>query len=335
MSNVINVLLHKLDPNEYRNLGTYPVIRNKVDALKASITTVGMWPSIIVRERPGGRYEKAFGHSRQIAAEELGMKEVPVIVMDLTDEQMVQYMGRENGEDYATDIEVLLNTWEAATVFLDRNRPGWDDIDAARLLGWMRHDGKGMVMNIPARTCADAFKLITAGHMSREDISGIPVSSAYNVVDRVVNRMEMVEKNAKAAGTTPAQRDSIKKRFVEGGKKTIEQIREGTVAQKNIRDTVDDLSREDAKGTKDELPMFRLFGKLLTDSIYKTLRSDVIAEKLQQVVEALPLISDPEDKALVRRIALDLGDMKVRADKWIGKLEGKKVVELVTGKVSS
>ena len=334
MLNVVNARLEQLEPNPYRNLGTYPVLRNKVEALKASIETVGMWPSIIVR-RKGKRFEKAFGHSRQIAAKEMGLTEVPVIVMDLTDEQMVQFMGRENGEDYGTDIQIMLNTWEGATTYLEQSRQEWSDVDAARLLGWIElKAGKYDQMTMPARTCASAFKLISGGHMSREDISGIPVSSAYHVVERVISRMELVERNAKAAGTSAPQRASIKKRIVEGGKKTIADVREGKVAAKDIRSAVDVNSLADAKGTKDELPIFRVFGKLLTDSIYRMLRSDVAAEKLQHVVEALPLVSDPEDKALVRRIALDLGDLKVRADKWIGKLEGKRVVELVEGRAS-
>ena len=39
-----------------------------------------------------------------------------MIVRDLTDQQMLELMGRENGEDYSTDFLVMLNTWEVLLI---------------------------------------------------------------------------------------------------------------------------------------------------------------------------------------------------------------------------
>lgn len=328
MSTVVNVLLNDIEPNEYRDLGTYPVLREKIDALKASIAAVGMWPSIVIRKskRHTGKFEQAFGHSRGIAASELGIKEVPAILMDLTDEQMVQYMGRENGEDYGTDVQVLLNTWEAADTFLSRTRKSHTHIQTARLLGWMEADGEHMSM--PARTCSNAMRLIEDGHMTRSDLAGIPVSAAFNVVERVVSRMEAVDKRAKVTGQTPHQREQIKKHIAQGGRQTVKEVRDGTVAARDVRNKVDANTYGSAKGTKSELPLFRAFGKVLTDSIYRTLRNDAMAEKLEQVVDALPQITADDDKDLVRQIGFDLEELEGRSKRWRSKLAAKPAVKL-------
>jgi hypothetical protein len=58
---------------------------------------------------------------------------------------MLQYMGRKNGEDYAADFLVMLNTWDGAAKFLDKSK-GYrkagtaipsqtQPIEIARLLG--------------------------------------------------------------------------------------------------------------------------------------------------------------------------------------------------------
>ena len=55
--------------------------------------------------------EIAFGHHRLEAARRLGIGKVPLITDDLSNQQMLQFMGRENGEDYSAEFLVMLNTW--------------------------------------------------------------------------------------------------------------------------------------------------------------------------------------------------------------------------------
>lgn len=45
-------------------------------------------------------------------------------------------MGRENGEDHATDYLVMLNTWDGAVSFLFRETASPQPIDIAILLAW-------------------------------------------------------------------------------------------------------------------------------------------------------------------------------------------------------
>jgi hypothetical protein len=56
------------------------------------------------RHAPKGRFQIAFGHHRVEAARRRGLKQVPLIVRDLSDGDMLRFMGRENGEDYSTQF---------------------------------------------------------------------------------------------------------------------------------------------------------------------------------------------------------------------------------------
>jgi ParB/Sulfiredoxin domain len=97
-----------IDPNPHRDLKTYPWIESKVGQLRRSIAEVGFWAGVIARPH-GNRYQMAFGHRRLEAARRNELKEVPLIVQPLTDLQMLQFMGRENGEDYSAEFLVMLN----------------------------------------------------------------------------------------------------------------------------------------------------------------------------------------------------------------------------------
>jgi len=329
MPKIIEVDIGLIDVNPYRNIGTYPILRPKVDALKSSIAVVGMWPSIIVRPHPTkkGRVEQAFGVSRLTAAKELGLKSLPLISMNLSEKELVQYMGRENGEDYGADVQISLNTWEAGSIYLRRANAPFKDRDVAELLGWVEQDGR---MDLMARTCSAAFKLIGDGRMSRNDIAGIPASAAFNVVERVISRMELVDRSAKNTGTTPQQRERMKKQIAKGGKEVISKVRKGEIAARDVRHEVDTHAVDRSKGTPEELPMFRLFGKALTDQIDRMLRSDGAAEKLQHVVEALSQITQEADKSIVRQLGFDLKELELRAANWRSRLDLQKVVKLTT-----
>jgi len=56
---------------------------------------------------------------------------------------MLQFMGRENGEDYNADFLVMLETWEAVVNFLGLAREKAQDVAIARFLGCteMRPEG--------------------------------------------------------------------------------------------------------------------------------------------------------------------------------------------------
>jgi HD superfamily phosphohydrolase len=64
---------------------------------------------------------------------------IPLVVRELSDKQMLQYMGRENMEDF-TSFSVLLETWEAATNYMALlNEPEIKAIEIGKLLGWVKN----------------------------------------------------------------------------------------------------------------------------------------------------------------------------------------------------
>jgi hypothetical protein len=50
--------------------------------------------------------------------------------------KLLQFLGRENGEDYGSELLVMLNTWEAAVKFLALKKRQSALLDIARFLGW-------------------------------------------------------------------------------------------------------------------------------------------------------------------------------------------------------
>ena len=118
MSILKTVGMGLIHANPYRMIEVYPWIEPKVESLVRSINDVGFWEGVIARPNPeGSGYQIAFGHHRIEAAKRAGLDKAPIIVRDLTDEQMIQFMGRENGEDYKADFIVMLNAWEGAIKF--------------------------------------------------------------------------------------------------------------------------------------------------------------------------------------------------------------------------
>jgi hypothetical protein len=182
---LVTVSIRQLKPNPFRRLDEYPIVREKVDALKESITQTGFWGTIV--GRPAGRdVEIAFGHHRMIALREsLGLDaEVEVIVRDLTNDQMLQMMARENMEEWGTsfwaEVETVRATVEAFGAGLIDGVPGvtsktrhnairyvehegvphaYTVLAIARFLGWTRDKGKD---EQPDDACKTAFLALDA-----------------------------------------------------------------------------------------------------------------------------------------------------------------------------
>lgn len=321
---LMTVRVDAIDPNPHRGLAVYPWIERKIERLIHSINDVGLWESVIVRPR-GKRYEQAFGHHRMEAARRAGLKEIPVILRDLSDAEMLQFMGRENGEDYGSEFLVMLNTWEAAAKFLlpqgSRERP----VDIARFLGWtlLRGPGErkgGDTISPVARACAGAYELIERGHIKRADLEGLTIPMAREVLERAAAHAKALPSGGGADVT-----------FAVGVKKTIDQVKAGEVAQKDIRKAVDKNTgreRQRPKFTKGK-PLFTKFAQQLRASIEIALESDAMAKSLSKIEEAQLYITTREDRELVDDILHGLSKIERRAAEWRTKrLVIKKVTPL-------
>lgn len=68
----------------------------ELDTLVASIKRHGFWGNLLGRQRKDGMIEIAFGERRLRAAKQIGLKELPVLIEDLSDEDMAEICTAEN-----------------------------------------------------------------------------------------------------------------------------------------------------------------------------------------------------------------------------------------------
>jgi hypothetical protein len=318
------VPIDRIDANPYRDLDSYPIIEAKVEALKVSFRTVGLWPSIVVRPKGSTRYEQAFGHQRMAAATDLEIKEVPVIVADLSNEQMVQYMGRENGEDYSADFLIMLNTWAAGSKFAREHGNDPKATDIARLLGWTRPQpqrGGIDMMNDIASACAGASVLISEGLITRKDLFGLTTRAARDIVGRAMSRMESIARSAKLSGAPDEDVEHAKKMVGKGVRATADEARKGTVPTSQIASRVDVNTLVAAGRDRTKIsPLFEVFGRALTESIAKALERDANAKKLAGIIKVLDMLTSERDRVVLRQIDFQLNEVSNRAARWRKRL---------------
>lgn len=185
-------------PNPYRRLEEYPIRREKVDALKESIETTGFWGTIVARPA-GDMVEIAFGHHRMTALKELYSADVmvPIIVRDLSNEEMIRMMTRENMEEWGTDAWVELESVRSTIEAYGRDEIRLPSIPAkarkdlvrhvsqtsgthaytratvAEFLGWTRgHNGSTIQPDAKCELAFDALDLIDEGLIREDQLKG-------------------------------------------------------------------------------------------------------------------------------------------------------------------
>ncbi len=103
------VSLKDIVPNPFRNMERYPIDEAKVKSLMESFDRTGYWGNIVGR-RANGKVEFAYGHHRRIAMQRKKMKEVEVIVREVSDADMLRMMADENMTEWATNSAVEQET---------------------------------------------------------------------------------------------------------------------------------------------------------------------------------------------------------------------------------
>jgi ParB/RepB/Spo0J family partition protein len=330
MSIIKQISLSKVDPNPYRMLGDYPYSEEKLSVLVRSIKDVGLWEGVIGREKDD-RVQIAFGHHRIEAAKRAGLSDVNVVVRDLSDDDMLRFMGRENGEDYRTDFLVLLETWEAACKnFTSREVKVTHPIEIAKFLGWTRDrtNTDKPQMNRSAEAANSAFNLIEGGYLQRSDLEDLTVNEAREICTRAQTNMKRLDAMGKQGNRPAAEIEKSKKQVAKAVKATAKQSREGQVAQKDLRSTLDVNTYRLAKEAKVKEPLFAQFGNQLADRISAMLNDDVNAGKLENIIDALDMIENEQDHAVVTSIKANLKGLSERSMRWRSKMSKEKVVEL-------
>jgi ParB/RepB/Spo0J family partition protein len=323
MIEIVDAELNKIAPNPFRMLDKYPYREKKLVALQSSIKETGFWSGVTAR-RHGDKFQLAFGHHRVEAARLVGLETVPLDVRELSDEQILQLMARENLEDYQTSFLELLTTWEAATDYLSRMHDiSVKPITVAKFLGWVTIRGEGKqqgeeVLNTTARATSPALDLIKGGYNTHADFEGLSVRTAQTIVGRARYLMNSFAKPSDAFAAERVERG--RKRVGKAVVKTANQIREGTVAQKDLLAAVDINTYEFAREAERESPLFTPFSKRLSDSIDKMLNTDTASKKLGEVRKNVKNLVLEEDRETVRRIIFELAALTERSDNWQRRL---------------
>jgi ParB-like nuclease family protein len=334
MSEIVNVKVTSIEANPMRRLAEYPYSETKIEALRASIRDVGLWEGVIAR-KVGHRYQIAFGHHRiEAQRREKGEdSRVPLIVRDLSDKEMLGFMGRENLEDYNADFLCMLESWEAACDFHGGDpRQIKQDVEIAKLLGWTslrKRDGLPMI-NETAAACSNAKRLIDQGYIKKEKLAGLTVSNAREICQHIAHQHERLEAMAKHTKRPAAETETAKKILANSGERVAESVRAGKTAVKDIRGAIDFDAYEHAKETKAQAPLFSQFIKRLTSDLAEMLHSDRAAEKLEQIKDNLANIELEEDAKGVDLVSLECAHLAKRSDKWSRAMvvPAKKIAQL-------
>jgi hypothetical protein len=313
-----------IDANPFRRLDVYPYIPEKIEALRRSLQDVGFWEGVLARQTANGRYQIAFGHHRIEAARREGLKEVPLIVRDLTDKEMLQFMGRENQEEYKPGFLVLLETWEAAVEFV-KCRTGscnMQVIDVARVLGWTRHHGTKDRENISdaARACSAAYNLVQGGYLTREDLHGLTIKEARVITERARAIMKQTDDAARHGVMPRSEVQKAKEHVGKAASFVARKVRDGCIEPRTIQANVDFETYRFSKEARKRLPELERFGIETATYIEKMLDKDATAERLAEIVKSLPHIQMEEDVRLIGRLNLVLDQLIRRAEKWKKKL---------------
>lgn len=101
---IVRIRAGDIKPNPFCNVARYPLDARKVEALRSSIRATGAWPNVIGRRRSDGCYELAYGHHRlEAVRQERGEETLfPLTIDNLSDQQMLAMMVRENMEERAS-----------------------------------------------------------------------------------------------------------------------------------------------------------------------------------------------------------------------------------------
>lgn len=203
----------EIQPNPFRKIDSYPFHEDKLEALRESIRSTGFWDNVVGRLNEDGEPEIAYGHHRLEAVKrELGpVAEVELILRDLTDDDMLRIMARENMEEWGTSVWIEMETVKSAVEAYAEGRihlpdvprkttrgiryapgfmkdpfPGDHDhghqytgTTLAEFLGWMKPNGRP---SPSVEVALSALEMVEAGVLEEDDLKGLSREAAKEAI---------------------------------------------------------------------------------------------------------------------------------------------------------
>jgi hypothetical protein len=199
----MKVSLKDLRPNPYRDSADYPIHREKIEALKASIRSTGFWDNILLRKAPEGEhYEIAYGHHRLVALQELASEnhiepgfEFEAPVRKLDEATMLRIMANENANEFRLTSDLIDETIRVAREFImKQTQTPLSEItasDISQFLGGSWNEDKVQVS-------LQRLGLFDRGTLQREMLKGLSHTAARGI-QREVAKVEKLNFNDKIA----------------------------------------------------------------------------------------------------------------------------------------
>jgi hypothetical protein len=140
----MKVKIKDLHPNPYRDMENYPINREKVETLIASIEHTGFWDNILARDKDGV-IQIAYGHHRLTALQEALSPDdtVDIPVKNLPDHLMLKIMANENMEEFKTGPAIIDETVKVTKKFLEENPDQVKTKKPSRIKGVVSHEEPG------------------------------------------------------------------------------------------------------------------------------------------------------------------------------------------------
>ncbi len=336
--------LSKIKPNPFRDLTRYPIDREKVDALKASIETTGFWGNILAREN-NGLVEIAYGHHRLIALREFHAKKprakVELIIRDLDDEAMLKIMAAENMEQWGTSSTVEQETirsvvlaYAAGKIELPKPKgmqyiryapsfrrgdvPGsgtspYTDQTIADFLGWTKpKTGKANERVSNALAVLEAAEEMGA----EEAVAAITKDLGSNQAKAVIRQVKSVRDAHEKSGASAA---TATKHGLRAGQAVAKDLKGGG-GVRGAQKVAADFKPVKPKGKK-AVPDINVYTETFIGYVNDMLRMDDAKKTMDELLKYKEYISDSQRDKLAR-VLIDLGK---RCEQYASRLKSKKV----------
>jgi hypothetical protein len=230
----LKIKLKQIRPNPFRRIERYPLVRSKVEALKASIQKTEFWDNLMVRRDPEkeGFYQSAFGEHRKAALLELYGREheIEASVRRLSDEAMLRIMALENMEEWGGSALVEIETVHSVVLAFAEGkielpkpskdtssrrfrcapsfargdvRPGRPYVYTAQtvseFLGWVYKDGES---SHKVETALGALELIELGLLEEKDFAELSHYQCRELVSQTLRLKAAREKDIERVEAT-------------------------------------------------------------------------------------------------------------------------------------